>query len=545
MVTKPKSELVPTQTSALFELGDQPPHGVSKTFSHSGALGVRITPTEPKRGGGVPPLWVSPSDRADEWEHEFLRGADLMGFDPTPQQWLLADALNAHHDDGEPLASTTAVCVPRRAGKTTTLLATALGRAAERPNYVVLFTAQSGTKARDRFLAMARTLERRWPNEAERGFKILKGAGHQVVEFTNGSFLQVVPPKQESFRGDEGDLIILDEAQEHDAEVSGELLGAILPVMDTRPGAQLVVAGTAGEHRSGLFWDTLEEGRTSVRAIRAGQEPESPTGICEYAASDQISAPDLLTDGQKDWSKAEPLVTAAHPGVGTLTTVAKMRERFAKLPLPQFLREYLGVWPEDYSRSAIDAKAWRDAGLDFEDRPADVVFAFDVAPEGTTAAIAAAWRVEGEARVEIVWHEPLSDRLVTELTRLASTYRTTVGHDTVGAVLAEAEALGRKRPKPRTRPIVYRDVGAACATFMKDLMAGKLHHFDQPELNAAAAGAAKRPLGENAWGWGRKASGDTDITPLVAATIALRTYDTTPRRESSRIVSSRTLRRAS
>lgn len=555
MVTKPKSELVPTQTSALFELGDQPPHGVSKTFSHSGASAAPIGAVlrietdadgtfRSKRREGVPALHISAFDRSEEWEREFLRGADLMGFEPTAQQWKIADAINAH-DDLEPLFSIFGVCVPRRAGKTTTLLALALGRCATRDNYVVLFTAQSGTKARDRFLAMARTLERRWPNEYERGFRILKGAGHQVVEFTNGSFLQVVPPKQESFRGDEGDLIILDEAQEHDAETSGELLGAILPVMDTRPGAQLIVAGTAGVHRSGLFWDTLEEGRAMLAAQRAGHEPEVHTGIVEFAADQSISAADLLTDGQKDWSKAEPLVIAAHPGVGTLTTVAKMRERFMKLPLPQFLREYLGVWPEDYSRSAIDPKAWRDAALDFEDRPTDVVFAFDVAPEGTTAAIAAAWRVEGEARVEIVWHEPLSDRLVAELTRLASTYRTTVGHDTVGAALAEAEALGRKRPKPRTRPIAYRDVGAACATFMKDLMSGALHHFDQPELNAAAAGAAKRPLGENAWGWGRKASAGTDITPLVAATIALRTYDTSPRRESTRIVSSRTLRRAS
>jgi hypothetical protein len=482
-----------------------------------------------KRREGVPALHISAFDRAEEWEREFLRGAELLGFEPTPQQWKIADALNAHDADGEPCASTFGICVPRRAGKTTTLLAVALGRCSLRENYVVLFTAQSGTKARDRFLAMARTLDRKNPNEYERGFRILKGAGHQVVEFVNGSFLQVVPPKPESFRGDEGDLLILDEAQEHDAEVSGELLGAILPVMDTRPGAQLVVAGTAGEHRSGLFWDTLEEGRRG----------DIGTGIVEFAAPADVVTSDLQTDGQKDWEKARPIVIAAHPGVGTLTTIAKMEERFRKLPLPQFMREYLGIWPEDYSKSAIDGALWRDCGLEFFiKKPAHFALGIDVAPNGSVAAIAAAWRDDRHSYVEVIRHEPGTDWLVPALAEYAKKYRVLIGHDTVGAVLVEAEALAKKRPAPRRKPIGYKDVGAMCASFMKEITNRRLRHFNQPELTAAAAGVVKRDLGDNAWGWGRRQSGDVDITPLVAANIALRTFDTTEKRGSNRLVSS-------
>ncbi|MFT4232278.1 MAG: hypothetical protein QM606_05820 [Leucobacter sp.] len=494
-------------------------------LEEGGALPFRTA-----REQGIPALHISAFDRAEQWEREFLAGAELLGFEPTPQQWKIADTINAHDEHSEPLYTTFGVCVPRQAGKTTTLFALALGRAKCRPNYIVLFTAQSGTKARDRFLSVARTLEKLWPNEYERGFRILKGAGHQVIEFTNGSRLQVVPPKQESFRGDQGDLIILDEAQEHDAEISGELLGAILPTMDTRAGAQLVVAGTAGEHRSGLFWATLEDGRAGVIG----------TGVVEFAAPPTISAADLLDErGEKSWERAEPLVLASHPGIGTLTTSRKMEERFVKLPLPQFMREYLGIWPEDFSRGAIDMRKWGDSALpDWPSRPPQFALGIDVDPGGSAAAIAAAWREDGLTYIELVDHRPGTDWLVDRLVELARKYRAVIGHDTIGAVLVEVEALAKRRPVPRLRPIAFKDVGAMCAKFMKELEGGRIRHSDQAGLNAAAEGVVKRPLGENAWAWGRRQSAGIDITPLVAATVALRTFETTEQRGARRIRSS-------
>jgi hypothetical protein len=489
-----------------------------------------------RRDEGVPALHIGTFDRAELWEVEFLAGAELMGFEPTPQQWKIADALNAHDDDGEPVAPIVGVCVPRRAGKTTTLLALALGRCKMRAGYIVLFTAQSGTKARDRFLNMAGILERLWPNEYERGFRVLKGAGHQVVTFTNGSMFQVVPPKGESFRGDDGDLLIIDEAQEHGADVSADLLAGILPTMDTRPGAQFVVAGTAGEHRSGLFWDTLEEGRNGVEG----------TGIIEFAAPADLTPDKLKTEnGEKDWDACRPIIEAAHPGLGTLTTLPKMKQRFLKLPLPQFMREYLGVWPEDFSKSAIDAAKWRDEGLDeFVRKPAHFALGFDVNPNGSSAAIAAAWRGDdGCTYVEILAHDPGTEWLVPELARLSAKYRVQIGHDTIGASLVEVEALARRRPSPRRFPIGYKDIGAMCASFMKEIMSGRLRHFKQTSLNAAVAGVIKRDLGDNAWAWGRRQSAAVDICPLIAANIALRTFDMSIKSGKTRIVSSASIKK--
>ena len=534
MVTPKKSVRVPTQGSALFDYRPQffessgiPRRARNELFSFwgDGDDELRVNAgydydQVTTRAEGTPPLYVSSFDNAEEWAREFLAGCGAMGFNPTPQQWKIADALNAHGKNGRPLYSTMGVCVPRRAGKTTVLLALAIGRCLTRPGYSVLFTAQSGTKASARFLEMARTLERQNPNDVMRGFRIMRGAGNQNLTFANGSIFQVLPPKPDAFRGDSGDLIILDEAQEHTADMSAELIGAILPTMDTRPGAVLVVAGTAGERRSGLFWDTLVEGRAGVNGV----------GIIEFAAPD-TTTPEEAADPET-W-------IASHPGIGTLTDVDTIAQRFERLPFPQFAREYLGIWPEDYSQSAIDPQLWRDAISDEQPKPDMFAFAYDVAPDGSSAAIAAAWRVDGIAYLEIVDHRLGTTWLVPRLCELAKRYRAIIGHDTIGAALAEAELLGRKRPKPRTYPATMRDVTNGCFTFMRELASGNLKHFDQIPLSEAAARAAKRPLSENSWAWGRRLSGG-DITPLVAATLALRTYDQLKPRTAVRIVTTKT-----
>ena len=472
-----------------------------------------------QREVGTKPLHVSAFDGSENFAEEFLVGCRMLGFEPTPQQWKLASVLNAWDADRErPLQRTVGVCIPRRAGKTTALLAIAVGRCAVRPGYTVLFTAQSGTKASARFLEMARTLERREPDADKRGFRIMRGAGNQNLTFANGSLFQVLPPKPDAFRGDSGDLILLDEAQEHTADVSAELLGAILPTMDTRPGAQLVVAGTAGERRSGIFWDTLEEGRKELPR----------TGIIEFAA------PDNTTDEEA----AQPeLWERTHPGIGTLTDLETIENNFQKLPRPNFLREYLGIWPEDYSQSAIDLEAWTACGTEFSKKPDQFALAFDVSVDGSVACIAAAWRENDYAYVEIVEHKLGTDWLIPRINELARKYRVPIAHDTVGAALVEAEALQRLRPRPKLQPLAYRDLAPGCASIMKEINGRTLRHFDQVSLNEAAAKVVKRPLGENGWAWGRRASGG-DITPLAAATFALRAFDNMKTPQKMVIISS-------
>jgi hypothetical protein len=56
---------------------------------------------------------------------------------------------------------------------------------------------------------------------------------------------------------------------------------------------------------------------------------------------------------------------------------------------------------------------------------------------------------------------------------------------------------------------------------LNGIVAGGLHHIDQPRFTAAALAAGKRPLGDTGmWVWSRKTA-ESDITPIQAGTLAL------------------------
>ena len=60
----------------------------------------------------------------------------------------------------------------------------------------------------------------------------------------------------------------------------------------------------------------------------------------------------------------------------------------------------------------------------------------------------------------------------------------------------------------------------ACGEFLDDVLAGRLSHAEQPQLNAAVEGARRRPIGDaGAFGWDRR-DGAVFVAPLVAATLA-------------------------
>ncbi len=484
------------------------------------------------KASGISPLHESSAAGAERFREEFIRGALMLGLDSLkkplhPQQLRIADVLNACDSFGLPLNSTTAIEIPRRASKTTSIFAVLLGRCLCRPGYQVGFSAQTGIKTRDRFMKdIVNVCNMLWKDPDRRPFRFYMSRGAEQMIFENGSVFSCLPPQGESYRGDAYDAVFLDESQEYGVELTADLDGAIQPTFDTRPEAQLITGGTTGKQRLGMLFDKLELGR------------EGKAGILEYAVPDTITADDLMTDSQKDWGKVEPLIRIAHPGIDTLTTIERMAENFETLPLPQFMREYLGIWPEDYSQGAIDTIAWRACAIDFIDKPAHFVIAFDVEPSGQSAAIVAAWRDSEHSYVELLDHRPGVEWLGAELMRLALKYRVMIGHDTIGAAMVEAEALTRRRPRPRLRPIGYKDVGPATASIAKDITERRLRHFDQGGLNDAVTKVAKRPLGDGSFGWKRRGA-TGDITPLIAATIAFRVLDNNPRSSSNRIITAK------
>ncbi|WP_123654159.1 hypothetical protein [Curtobacterium sp. ZW137] len=421
-----------------------------------------------------------------------------------PQQLMIADVVNSGEE-------TVVVEVPRRSSKTTSILATLLGRCLRRRRYKVTFSAQSGTKSAEFFrewiadleLHQGGTPQDQWP------FTVRKQTGSMQLTFRNGSVFRMLnTPTAKALRGGAADVVWFDEAQEFDAELSAELKAGALPLMDTRDDAQLILSGTAGEFRAGWLWDTLEQGRNGDAGV----------AILEYAAPDGTTNEDI---------NDEALWCRVHPGIGTLTTLEKMRSRRGAFADPEWSREYMGLWPVSADSAVIPSHVWEAAAVARLPYPQSVAFGFDVSPNGSSAAIVAAWRVDGVAYVELIAHEPGSTWVRDRIAALATKYKAPVGFDPIGTNKVVQEELQRARSaaKSRLRPVERGGVSPSCVTFLRDLEDGKLHHFGQEGLTAAAAFAAKRVWGDGtSWAWGRVASGG-DITPLVAATMALRAYD--------------------
>jgi hypothetical protein len=445
----------------------------------------------------------------------------MLGLDSArkplqPQQLVVADVLNATGEDGLALTSTVVICIPRRASKTTSIWATILGRCASREEYQVAFTAQSGTKARDRFMKdLVAPLERRFA-KGDGGFRINRSKGGEHIQFDNGSRIDVLPPIPDNFRGDGYDVVVIDEAQTQGPEETAELKAAILPTFDTRPGAQLIIAGTAGKHRSGMLWQSLEDGRHG----------RASTGIVEYAAGDTLT----------EEEQADPEVwMRSHPGIGTLTTVeAVARNHEAMKSKPDtFAAEYLGVWPIGGGGRFLSVDKWTASAIagELPVPPAHFAFGFATHPDQLSAAIVAAWRDgAGNAHLLLIDHQPNVRWLVPRVIALGKKYpKAKFAHDTFGVVVAEVESLQRAKPRPRLAPQSMQDVKTSAAVIVKELNDGHLRHYGQEEMDAAARLAVKRKIG-NGWGLGRGMSED-DITPLEAASYALHIIDGEKKRE--------------
>ena len=421
--------------------------------------------------------------------------------------------------------------MPRRSTKTTSIWSVLLGRCYQNPGYKVVTTAQDGLRARRRFREVMRSLET-YGFEARGLGRLYWSNGEERIEWANGSSMWVVPPEVGAFRGEAADCMLFDEAGELGVDVSENLVAGALPLMDTRPMGQVIITGTPATLRAGLLWDTLEEGRARKRG----------TGILDYSIRDDEPSV-LFPDGED----GEPVLNVkvlkrVHPGIGTLTTLAKMRDRFSKLGLVKFEMEYLGRFPFDQSVSAINPAHWSAArALDeagepaaLPERPQRVGLAYDVAPGGHYAALVAAWRDEdGIAHLELLAFRPGVSWLPATGKVAAVKHKTPIAHDTIGDNVNPADELHRKRV--RLAPMNVRAVQGAAQRFVTELEQGTIKHYGQRDLDQAVEGVTWRTVGEGGRLFGRKASAN-EVAPLVAASLALWQFDQIGHRKVPQIV---------
>lgn len=507
------------ESTPVFEKASQPPPSATAALS--------LQDWETSRDSHTPPFEVSAYRPIEANRDEFRLGMKVLGWDTIhPQQQVICDVLNSVAEDGLALYDYVAVQVPRRSGKSESLTALAIGRCLSRPKYYVAVTFLStGTKVQTRwktdvFQALARWADTTYGPEADGAwpFKLVLSNGHESVQFTNGSRILILPPKASSFRSESFDLILLDEAGEASADESERILADALPTMDTRPGAQLVVSGTPSNFRKGnLLWESLEAGRNE-------EDPRS--GIVNYAVGRELTLEDV-----ERWELVEPLLLATHPGIGSLTTLDKVKRNYSMGAL-KFATEYLGWFkPDEHSTGVLNPGKWEDAALTEElprisTLPARVTFG--VASRDGISAVCAAWRTQdGVARLLLLRQGQGHEWLPGFLEQLVKAHPLRpIAHDERGDQMIAVEELSRKRPAPKFSKYNLVTVPIAAGLLQRELHTGMLQHYGQHELTESALSASKREIGRT-WAYG-KLTPEASIVAIEAASMALREYDVAP-----------------
>jgi hypothetical protein len=436
------------------------------------------------------------------------RGANEIHLPLMPQGYQVAALLEAKGADGRPLYRYVAVEIPRRGTKTESIRSVLLGRCLTIPGYKVLATAQDGTRAAKAMKELFDVLE---ANESTE-YTTYRSNGGEEIRFANGSRWQRVPPKSGAFRGSAADVLWFDEAGEYDAEHSETLIQGALPVILTRPNAQVIVSGTPAAARSGLLWKYLQ----------AAQAGESKYGAIDYGLNED--------DDPED----EDVWWRCHPGLACgLIDIEGFRQMKATMTELAFMTEMLAYWPLGAADRAISPEAWSETAevkrLPDTDR---FTIGLRVNADESTASLVAAWRdTDGMGHIAALDHKEGWGWVAKRVYDLLVKYpKARFVHDEVGANFAAVETLLREsKVRSRVVSVKRKDVQAGQADLVRQLHAGTVAHpAEEPSLDFAAEVLVWQQNKEGRWfAWARS---DGDITPIAAAALALWDVDQNPKR---------------
>lgn len=338
--------------------------------------------------------------------------------------------------------------------------------------------------------------------------------GEQEIGFRNGSVIMFGAREQGFGRGfDEVDVEVFDEAQ----------------ILTEKALEDMVAATNQSRHEHGalLFYmgtppRPVDPGEAfSLKRGKALSGDSKDMLYIEFSADE-----DADPDDHEQWAKANPSFPARTP----LESMLRLREN---LPSEDaWKREALGIWDAVTSNGVIPGPTWAEQGLEHSLAVDRFALGVECGPDLAWASVAFAGQ-----RTDEQWHLELDEDQHTkgrgvawlvphlEYMLASNSQIRAVVVDVAGPISALLEQRnGRwffKGSKVEATPVKVVELGAGCARVLSGIVAGWLHHIDQPQLTAAALSAGRRPLGDTGlWVWSRKTA-ESDITPIQAGTLAL------------------------
>jgi hypothetical protein len=409
-----------------------------------------------------------------------------------PWQETVLQAAMGERSDGTWAAKQVGLSAPRQNGKSQLIVARALAGALLFDEKKIVISAHQQDTARETFSKFLEQIEAS-SALSDRIDKVMNALNREFIKFKNGATVQFKARSGPGGRGFSADCLLLDEAQ---------ILGmpawvSINSTMSARPNPQIWLLGTppTPEDNGEVF--------TSIRdAALVGRS--KTLAYLEWSAEPGDDPAEMETRAK------------ANPAWWSRINHEVVQGEFETYPPDRFALDRLGIWRDDHAQRVIPMEAWSARAV-----PAQQV------PTGEVAAFGLDMSHDRVVSIGVCVGEHVEVAALDKVT------------DTLGAVEWLVERAGKKIPvvvdgqSPAASMVpALRSAGAhvvitaaadmakACGSFYDAVLEGRLTHFNQAPLNAALAGARKRPIGAaGGWGWDRK-DYSINLAPLVSVTLA-------------------------
>ena len=417
----------------------------------------------------------------------------------TLDEWqadILCDWM-AIANNGRWLNKTCGLSMPRQNGKTGLLE----GRAEAGMilyNEQVIYTAHLQKTATETFEEMAAFFDT--PNLRKYIDVIKTALGREQIILKTGARVKFLARTRNGGRGQHGDLLIFDEAQELNIDAQASFIPAISASLNP----QTIYAGTPP--------DPTADG-TVFKGVRA----KALSGETTSTAWAEFSVPEIGdVKDRKRWA-------LTNPALGTRILETTIEGECEQMPADTFARERLGWWTPEAEHKldyALDADLWASCKSEEPKPTGKTAYGVKFTADGASVALCGAVIPEnGAARISLIEQRPtgygiswLADWLNQRYTKASCVVID--GRNGVD-VLVERISPTWKMKGSVIRP-TSKDVIAAVGTLTNALNEHAVTWFFQQEaLNESALTSTKRTIG-GGWGFG----GDNSA-PIEAASLAL------------------------
>lgn len=429
-----------------------------------------------------------------------LKAARLLrigGLTLDPWQMDVMDDWMSKSPSGRWVCSTCGGSVPRQNGKTSLLQ----GRSAsgmlmygER----VIYTAHLQKTATETFTEMRDFFER--PKIIKHVRDIKTALGREEIILNNGAKIKFLARTRNGGRGQHGDLLIFDEAQELDEDQQASFLPAISASLNP----QTIYTGTPPDP-------------TAPGIVFRGIRKKALDGKTKRTSWFEYSVDDIGDVSERErWA-------ACNPALGRRILLSTIESECEQMDPDTFARERLGWWSPVISQeieTAIDADAWNLCASRAPKPEGKTAYAVKFASDGSEAVLCGAvLPKDGPARVTLIDRKPAGygTRWLAEWLNPRSKSAACVVIDGRNGVDVLIDRISDTwRYKDSVIKASANDVIAAVSMLMDGLAEKSFTWYEpQEDLRESALTSIKRPIGKG-WGFG----GD-DSAPIEAAALAL------------------------